>query len=241
MAIKHLTITELEDAGPRGSVWVLNSGPSSVYELSGDILLSIPGNAGQQTQALKIQATWLPQDLTAKFPKQRILESTDFRSAVVNELLTIISDRDAQRILAQDGAQEERRRITAEARSVREAGAARTIKDSNVEITRADGVKDDDDGKVDIYGPGGEEVSLAKAASKGLDTNDDGLTASFVMFAEKIGTEEDVKALNAIRTRSRFTRRELKYLRDNLRKHPKTVTALKARLSGRSDAYAALR
>ena len=226
--MKTLSITQLEDAGPRGSVWVRNTGSQSVYEITGDILLSIPGNAGQQTQALKVPSTWLPIDLTTLFPKHRILESTDFRAAVKNGLLTIVDDNTATRILREDGAREEQKRIVAVARARREAGAARTIADSNVEITRADGVKDEEN-PLEIYG--NDDVNLAKAALQGLDTDENGLTASFVMFAEKVGTEDDVRALNAIRTRSRFSRRELKYLRDTLKKHPKTVAKIKSRLA----------
>jgi hypothetical protein len=236
MSIKHLTIADVEDQGPRGSLWVLNSGPSSVYELEGTLLLSIPGTSGQQqAQALKIPATWLPIDLTTMFPKHRILESTDFRAAVRNELLTIIDDATAKKILGQDGARDEQTRLVAEARRIRDAGAARTINDSNVTVTRADGIKDEDENPVEIHGKDDQEVNVAKAALKGLDLDENGLTPKFVMFAQKVENESDVRALNALKTRSRFSRRELKYLRDNLKQHPKTVAAVKQKLAEMSS------
>lgn len=236
--MKHLSIADIEDPSyPSRSLWVLNSGPSSVYELEGTILLSIPGTSGQQqAQALKIPATWLPIDLTMNFPKHRILESTDFRAAVKNELLTLIDDSTAKRILGQDGAKEEQKRLIAEARRIREAGAARKISESNVTITRADGVKDDEEeNPVEIYGKDDQDVNVARAALKGLDVDENGLTPKFVMFAEKVKTETDIRALNALKTRSRFSRRELKYLRDNLKAHPKTVAAVKTKLAEMSS------
>jgi len=234
MSIRHLTIAEIEDPSYTSrSLWVLNSGPSSVYELEGTILLSIPGTSGQQqAQALKIPATWLPIDLTASFPKHRILESTDFRAAVRNELLSIVDDKTAQRLLAQTGAKEEQKRLIAEARRIRDAGAARTINDSNVTITRADGVKDDEDeNPVYMSGDDGKEVNVAKAAAQGLDVDENGLTPKFVMFAQKVEAGTDIYALNALKTRSKFSRREYKYLRDNLKHHPQTVAAIKDKLA----------
>jgi hypothetical protein len=239
MSIRHLSISDVED--PKylsNSLWVLNSGPSSPYQLEGTILLSIPGTSGQQqAQALKIPATWLAVDLTMSFPKHRILESTDFRSAVRNELLTIIDDATAKRINNQEGATEERKRLLAEARRIREAGAARTIKDSNATITRVDGIKEDEDeNPVDVYGTDEEDLTVARAALKGLDVDENGLTPKFVMFAQKVVGSTDIHALNALKTRSRFTRREYKYLRDNLKHHPKTVAAIKAKLAEMSSA-----
>lgn len=238
MAIKKLTISDVEDPSYTSrSLWVLNSGPSSVYELEGTILLSIPGTSGQQqAQALKIPASWLPIDLTMSFPKHRILESTDFRAAVRNELLTILDDATAKKILAQDGAREEQQRLIAESRRIRDAGAARTIKDSNVTITRADGVKDDEEeNPVEIYGRDEQEVNVAKAAKNGLDVDENGLTPKFVMFAQKVEAGTDIYALNALRTRSKFSRREYKYLRDTLKAHPKTVAAIKVKLAEMSS------
>ncbi|MGD0511500.1 MAG: hypothetical protein ABSA33_06730, partial [Candidatus Micrarchaeaceae archaeon] len=114
--MKNLTIAHLEESGSLGKVWVRNTAASSEFGYSGDILLSIPGNAGQQAQSLKVPDTWLPQDLTERYPKHRILESTDFRAAVRNGLLTIISDAEAARYMRDEGAEDEQRRLVSEAR-----------------------------------------------------------------------------------------------------------------------------
>ena len=233
--MKVLSVAQLETLGPLGSVWVRNTGAESLLEINGDILLSIPGNVGQQGQALKVPSTWLPIDLTTNFPKHRILESTDFRAAVRNGLLTIIDEPTAQKILREDGAKEERQRLFAVTQHIKEAGAPRTIADSNVSITRTDGFKEDEENPVSVIGPN-QEITLASQAKAGLETDENGLTASFVMFADKVATEADIKALNALRTRARFNRRELKYLRDNLKNHPKTVAAVKTKLSAMSKA-----
>jgi hypothetical protein len=52
-----------------------------------------------------------------------------------------------------------------------------------------------------------------------------------MMFFDKINNGTDIAALNAVRTRAKFTRKELRHLRDNLRKHPETVRAIKLKLS----------
>jgi hypothetical protein len=231
--MKHLAISDLEESGTLGRVWVRNTAAQSDLGYGGEILLSIPGNAGQQAQALKIYDTWLPQDLTERYPKHRILESTDFRAAVRNGLLTIIDDATAKRIQKEDGAEEEQMRLVSEARKRKEAGAARTINQSaNLEVRNLDTNKigDQEENPVDTYG-GSEEPNVAKAALAGLDVDENGLSPSFFMFASKMETETDIKALNAIKTRSKFSRRELKYLRDNLKSHPKTVAAVKTKLS----------
>ena len=175
-------------------------------------------------------------DLTTLYPKHRIIESTDFRAALRNGLLTLIDDATANKYLRQEGAAEEQRKLLAEARKRRDAGAARTINQStNLEVRNLDTNKvGDEENPVDVYG-GSEEVSVAKAALAGLENNEEGLSPSFVMFAEKVTSEPDIQALNAIKTRAKFSRRELKYLRDTLNNHPKTVAAVKTKLSEMSS------
>ena len=231
--MKSLTVTDLEQSGPIGAIWVRNT-CSQNYSFTGDILLSIPGNAGQQAQALKVPSTWLPINLTEQFPKHRILESTDFRNAVRHSLLTVISDETANRLLNDPTAADEQRRLRADAQKRKNAGAARIINPENVEIRRTDGIKDEDEDPVDVYG-GDEDISVAKAALHGLDLDDNGLSPSFIMFAGKASTLPDVSALNSLKTRGRFTRGELKYLRDNLKNHPQTVVAVKERLTAMAN------
>jgi hypothetical protein len=231
MSIKSITIADLEKQGMRGSVWVINSAAASQYALQGEIIINIPKASGTGADPLKIAQTWLPIDAAAKFPRERLLDAAEFRSAVVNGLVTIIAEDTAARILRKEGATEELARLQNKDKHVRQAGAARTIADSNVEISGPDGKtgdRDDEDNKVEMYGD--DEDNLGKQTLAGVEDND-GFKPSFLMFVDKLQTENDISALNAIRSRAKFTRKELRHLRDTLRKHPKTVRALKARIS----------
>lgn len=233
MSIKSITIADLEAQGPRGPVWVLNSAATSQYALVGEIVINIPKTNGAGADPLKIPQTWLPVDAAARFPRERLLDAAEFRSAVVNGLVTIVDEETAARILRKDGATDELGRLRATDQHVRQAGAARTIADSNVEISRADGVKDDEDegDKVEIYGSNDDD-NLARKAKNGVELND-GHKPSFLMFVDKLKTESDIGALNAIRSRAKFTRKEMRFMRDNLSRSdfPKTVKALKSRIA----------
>ncbi len=230
MGIKGISLSELDDKNS-GPVWIINSAASSRFQLTGNIVVNIPQPNGIKSDALVVHQTWLPVDISQRFPRKRILEATEFRAAVVNGLITVVSENDAARLLRQEGAAEETQRLTQHEAHVRAAGAARTIADSNVEITRTDGVTDEDENPVEIFGMDDEPENLGKAAKKGIETNEDGLLPSFLMFVEKLQSETDLAALNAIRARAKFSRREIKYLAKTLADKPKTIKQLQSRIS----------
>jgi hypothetical protein len=237
MGYKEIPLSEL-DAQQYGPVWVLNSAMKSRVKLPGNVVVNIPDPNGKEGYALCVPMSWLPVNVAEAVPRQRLLASTQFRTAVTKGLLTVISEDDATRILRQDGADEERERLEAVDEAVAAAGAARDITKSNVEIFRTDrkaGEDDDDDGPVESYanfdpssGQGG--VNMGKAAKAGVELDANGLMPSFVMFVDKLKTESDMGALNAIRARSKFTRRELKYMARQLKGHLKTHASLVARI-----------
>jgi hypothetical protein len=229
MSIKGMSLSELDDKNS-GPIWIINSAASSRFQLTGNIVVNIPQPNGIKSDALLVHQTWLPVDISQRFPRKRILEATEFRAAVVNGLITVVSETDAERLLRQDGAVEETQRLRDHEAHVRAAGAARTIADSNVEITRTDGVTDEEENPVEIFGMDDEPENLAKAAKKGIETNEDGLLPSFLMFVEKIQSENDLAALNAIRARAKFSRREIKYMAKKLTDKPKTLKQLQERI-----------
>jgi len=235
--MKFLTVSQLEEQGVKGSVWVLNTASTSaaaavsVHGFRGNVIVSIPKLNGNGGDPLIIQESWLPFDASSKFPKERLLESSEFRSAINSGLLSLVDPVQAQKILEREGAREEQQRLLASDRHVRQAGTARTISDSNVDMyvpnSQGGKDKDDEDLRVDVYGQDYEEVNVAKAALAGIEDND-GYKPSFLMFVDKIKAENDISALNAIRTRSKFSRKELRFIRDNLKNHPKAVAAVKS-------------
>jgi hypothetical protein len=240
MGLKTLSIVELENSGDRGSVWVLNSAPSSeiaeIYsqELRGDIIIPIPKMQGSGMDHFIVHQTWLPIDASEQFSKERLLRSSEFRNAVRKGLITIISDESARTILSKEGAQKEKARLVAQARHVYQAGASRKISESNVDIYVPDsnGRKPvDDDEDTPIKSRNLEASQIAELARGGIEEDDDGLLPSFKIFAERLTEENDLEALNAIRSRGSFKRKELRYLKDVLSDKPKTYAALKKRIA----------
>lgn len=231
MSIKKLSLSQVESSGLRGSLWLINSAAQSELELSGNILISIPRPNGK-VERLEIPETWLPMDASTKFPKERLLDSSEFRSAVQSELITLIDEETAQRILSRAGAADERRRLSQEASRVKKAGAARNISDSNVEIIGID--SDDENVK-----KAARADNVAVLAANGVDLDEDGFRPAFKMFVEKIKNQNDITALNAIRTRARFSLKELRYIRDYLPNHPQTVKEVKSMIREKKAEIAA--
>jgi len=246
--MKTISIQDLLKEGvtaPTG-VWAINSAQQSELQLQGDLYLQVPKLNGSRMDPLKIEQTWLAQDLTRKIPRQQLLESSEFRNMIEKELVTLVPEEVATRINRKPGADLERKRLQMQRMQPRELEAARRAS-SKAEITRADGVTDDDDDlpQVDIIGPNGKKrelvdaAEIAAAAARGLDLTDDGLTPQFVMFAAKLQREGDMATLNALRTRGKVSTKELRYLREHLTKHPITVKAIKSQLVARKQARVA--
>jgi hypothetical protein len=228
MAIKPLSISDLEDSGDRGSIWVMNSAQKSEYELEGEILINIPTAQGRP-EMLKVPQSWLPYEATGRFPKKRILESVEFRNALMKGLITAITEADAHAIMNEDGAREERKRLRDLDQHIKAAGAPRKISDANVSITNPQELTGGNTTPVDIVG--GREESVASQIKAGAQPDEKtGLKPNFMAFYERVKTQDDTSALNALKNKGRFSRRELRFLRDNLPNHPKTVQTIKSRL-----------
>jgi hypothetical protein len=236
MAIQEISIQQLEESD-KGSIWLLNTALRSQFELEGEILINIP-NAQGKPDMMKIPQSWLPYEATAKFPKKRILESVEFRSAVNNGLVSLISEQEAMRISKEDGAREERARIKATADHVKAAGAPRKISDANVDIVNPNELNKGNSVPVKMHGDF-EQQTVAQQIKAGAQANADGLKPNFVAFFDKINRLDDVSALNALKSKGRFARRELRWMRDNLLNHPKTVKAIRSRLVELKKAAAA--
>src|ERR1700737_3011856 len=219
--MKMLSVSHFEEMGTKvnSPIWGINTSAQSILDQSGEVLVSIPkANGNGQPDALRIQQTWLPQELTRDIPRQRLLRSSEFRKAVTSKLIGLIDVETAQRMLRQSGAKEEQERLDAQARHVRTAGAARTIKDTDATISRADGIVDDEDdgdrNKTVIIDY--KDKSVAQIASAGVEDVEDGITPAFKMFCDKLSLGKDLAAKNEIKGRRSFTRAELAYLHRNL-------------------------
>ncbi len=223
MAIRELSIDELEASGDKGSVWILNSAARSVHQLEGELLINIP-NAQGKAELLRVAQSWLPQNATARFTKRRLMESTEFRNAVVEGLVTLIDEKTAGLILKEDGSKEEQQRLAKLANHVKEQGSARKISDAKVDIINDNQINSGNTTPTEVFNS--DQTQAIKAGA----TSANGMSPNFMAFFEKMKSQDDVSALNSIKSRNSFSRKELRFLRDNLPAHPKTTKVLRSRL-----------
>ncbi len=224
--MKILPISYFEKEGPKalGAIWGINTADRSQLAVAGEVLLAIPKRNGNgQPDPLRIPQTWLPQELTRDIPRQRLLQSSEFRKAVSSQLIGLIDEATAHRILQQNGATEEQQRLAAQTKHIRTAGAARTIADSNATIQRADGLKEDDEedqggrNKTVVIDHGDDDrATVAELASHGVEDIEPGISPQFKMFVDKINRGSDIAAKNEIKGRRTFTRKEFSYMHRNL-------------------------
>lgn len=137
--------TELthEQARVRSRVWIINTAATSKYGVTGEVLLPYHQFNGSyaQDKVYRLEQTWLPTLLDDQ-ARKLVVNSPSFRKAVADGIVTLITDRAAQRLLRDPEAEAERQRLADLERTRYEAGRPRTIADSNVTISRADGEDD---------------------------------------------------------------------------------------------------
>lgn len=208
----------------KNPIWCLNTADQNEdVKVVGEIMVSIPKlNGGGQPDVLHIKQTWLPQDLTLDIPRAQLLQSSEFRKTVNKGLIALISREKAAALLRNEGAKEEQRRLLETARQVRIAGAARTI---SSEITRADGVSDDEEEDAQVT-VGAASDNVALLAKNGVEDVEPGVSMQFKMFCDSLTTLSDIDALNKMKSRRNFKRTELKFLARHLPAKYKMTIAL---------------
>jgi hypothetical protein len=226
MAIEGISLSEL-DENERGPLWVLNNAANTKRKLRGNVHISIPAVNGKGEDGLTIEHTWLPVDAAAFIPRPRLLQATQFRRAVIEGLIKVISRDDAERLLMQDGAYEERERLDGLKDIVLNATKQRGIK-AEMTVVGGDNDEDNEAESVEMFA----DENVAKAAKRGIENDEDGLQPAFKMQADRWVEESDMSVLNAMRARGRFTPGELRYLKSVLDKkvHEKTLARIEAGL-----------
>jgi len=227
MSIQALTLDEVESNDDIRSVWVLNSAQDSKLAMEGELLINVP-NAQGRPELLRIPQTWLPFNATGRFTKKRLLESTEFRNAVVEELVTLIDEKTAQKINTESGAREEVARLRAKDQMIREAGSVRKISDANVDVVNPNELRGARSNVTDVDVVSDRDT--VKAVKAGAITTKEGMSPNFQAFFERLKLQSDDAALGLVKGKSKLSRRELRHLRDNLHSHPKTVKMIKSRL-----------
>lgn len=175
---RYISIAETELQDATTPIWAVNSAAETAVGSAGEIHIGIPKLSGSRIDNLSIPQTWLPIRLTDQIPRAQLLGATEFRTPVNSGLITLVTPEYAESILAQDGAEEERQRLTEYKRAVNDALRAQRLTD--------------------------EVTELEEEASQ--------FTQQFTMFAESLSVKSDTDALNAIRTRAKFTRAEIAHI-----------------------------
>jgi hypothetical protein len=219
--MKLLSIQHFENEGAKslGAIWGINTAMETL-KVQGEVLIAIPRPQGQggTPDELRIQQTWLPQELTKNIPRRRLLSSTEFRRAVNGGLIGLISEEQAMKMLGQSGAREEQQRLEAVTAHIKKAGSARTIADSKADVSRADGSKDDDDDDTSTRTTivDDSEKSVAELAANGVEDVEKGISPSFKMWVDRLSTGKDLAAKNEIKGRRSFSNAELGFMSRNL-------------------------
>lgn len=234
MAIKRLSLAHFDAEGMKNNkpIWGLNSVADSDLKQIGEVHLGIKqSNGNGSPDPLFLPVSWLPVELTSMVPRRRLLESIEFRKAVNSKLITLISEKDARRMLDQPGARNEQKRLDAEKSHVKEIGAARTINKKLVSVTKteAQGNDEDDDGpdtdsiKPRVYDFDDSDddhvIDAAKSVvTSGVDEYKPGIKQSFKMWLDRLNAKnDDDEAFSLIKSRQSFTTRELRFMTRNLR------------------------
>lgn len=232
--MKYLSISDLHKQGSKSNapIWVINTADQSRVGQAAEIVIPVAQPGGQgDPDLLRIPQTWLPQEVTAIIPRKRLLNSTRFMKSIQDGLISIISEDDAARLMRQSGAREESSRLLALQKHIKDAGAARTISDSGAIITRADGLEDDDDDEDDngrnktVVIDTNAKQSVAQLAANGLEDEEPGISTQFRMWTDRLNLMKDMEAKNAIKSKAKFSKAELKFLSQKL--HSKFVNAHK--------------
>ena len=207
---KYLTISALEQGEQSKPIWALNGSAESEVGQPGEVHVGIPKINGSKIDDLHLPQTWLPTNLTDQIPRNQLLASSEFRNAVNNRVITLISEDFAADILAQDGVEEERDRLMDMKRAVREATAARSIQQSGADVISTSELRD-----------------AAEGITQQQDPNE--LAPGFLMFVQNLESKSDIESLNLIRARQKFTGRELDHLLSQLHDKPKTIAFIRER------------
>jgi len=222
--MKLVPLSQFDKEGPKSTapIWGINISDQSVAQVSGEVILAIrQRNGNGEPDPLRLPLTWLPQELTREIPRQRLLASTEFRRAISKNLIGLISEEDAERLLRQSGAKDESLRLQAEIAHIRKAGAPRTIADSGAEISIAPGQggDDEDEGRNQtVVIDSNRNKSVAKAALAGVEDAEPGITPAFKMWVDRLKLLADSEARNLLKSKSKYKKAELRFVQRELSK-----------------------
>ncbi len=204
---KPLTLTQILNQDPALPVWALNNSPMSTIERAGELTIPVPKPNGSGYNHLILPMTWLPIDLTSQIPRDQLLESVELRKALNEELLVLISEKDAQALMKEPGARAERKRLS-DMRKQTQLNVSRSVTDAPTAT---------------VHDGSGAQVKQS-------------VSAQFQRWVSSMAEQPDVKVLNEVRVRRVFRISQLKYMLHHLSHKPETVKLLNSMLERRRAA-----
>ena len=142
MKVKSISLSEVAQQEAYAPIWVLNNAHRSHVNSKGNLILGIPRLNGASVDVMRVESTWLPIDVTAQVPRSQLLQSTEFRRALMEELIILVSDETAQKLLRSEGADEEQRRLEVQREYIKAATGVQPLAD---DVTTSGADEDDED------------------------------------------------------------------------------------------------
>lgn len=240
--MKTLNINEIVEQ-EKGPIWVINA-TNELYPSGADVYVTVTNNG--QSQVFQVPRTWLPIEMTNRFPRKVIVESAYFVEALSKGLLKAISAETAASLLAQPGAAQERKRLEELEEAVK---AATQTKGIGKNVTISTGDEDVDRQHQDEHNRRSREATdsfvkssiAANRVNMGPDDHEDdaeedsGVSPNFKGWVNKVNAIEDSsEARNEVRLRGNMEVVEAQYLLANC-VHANVKASLEKKLKAIAD------
>lgn len=144
MKPQYLSLYEVAKQESFAPIWALNNAFKSHIAAEGDLIICIPRVNGAAVDVLRLERTWLPIDVTAQVPRAQILQSTEFRKAVQEKLVVLVSDEYAQKLLKSEGADEEKLRLDSKREYIKSATGVQPLSEVSSSADDEEDNPDDD-------------------------------------------------------------------------------------------------
>lgn len=108
--VKKLSINDLRKGDVNDPIWVLNGTMKNPADRA-NVYIGLPSRDGEAQEPIVVFASWVPTCVTDKIDRAHLLKARNFLTALERGSLVAISNEEAQRMLAQPGAEDELNRV----------------------------------------------------------------------------------------------------------------------------------
>lgn len=199
--MKAISILQLEESSVK-SVFVLNR--TTGHE-KGNIIISVAKKSGQGTDTVLIPDTFIPINLTEQVSKQQLIDSSDFRSALMSRRLQLVSSDDAEKALETSVARKELDKIYKD----REVFRNNVMDLDNVSVEHEDNTQ------------GMRDMMLSSADGAEVESNFRPAILQLVADLEESNDQD--AAISTLRNIEKVTTKEYRYVYKNVNKAHKEL------------------